>query len=472
MSSDVGVIGLGVMGVNLARNFASRGFAVSVYNMQRDAVDSFLSAYAAEGDFTGTTELAEFVASLKVPRRVLIMVPAGAATDSVIDAVLPLLAADDVLVDGGNAHFEDTRRRESAIRNTGVHFFGVGISGGEEGALKGPSMMAGGDEAGYTVIGPLLEAIAAKFDGESCCAWMGPDGAGHFVKTVHNGIEYADMQFIAETYGILRNLGGLTPREIADVFDMWNRGRLKSYLTEVAVEVLSQLDGSTNTPLIDMMDDAAGQKGTGRWTVEASLVEGSPVTTVAAAVAARALSGQTSIRGAMPQRQMQTDDVDVVRLVEDLEQALWASKVVAYAEGLSLIAAASAKYGWNIDLRRAVSVWRAGCIIRASLLEDLRQALGRQPTLPTLLADPEIAVAVDACDVAWRRVAMLAVRGGVPVPGMLSALSYRDSMSQERQSTVLVQAMRDFFGAHTYRRVDRPGNFHTLWSGNRTEVEI
>ena len=472
MSADVGVIGLGVMGANLSRNFASRGYSVAVYNRNATKTDEFMDNFAAEGSFTASHFIADFVQSLAVPRRVVMMVPAGAATDAVIDEILPLLSPEDVLVDGGNSHYSDTRRREEAIRPTGVRFFGVGISGGEEGALKGPSIMPGGDEAGYKIIGPLLEAIAAKIDGETCCAWMGPDGAGHFVKMVHNGIEYADMQFIAETYDILRNVGGLTPLEIAGVFEQWNNGRLKSYLTEVAQEVLKQVDAKTGKAFLDVVLDRAGQKGTGRWTVETSLEVGAPVTTIGAAVSARALSGQTEIRNAAKTalHGPTAPSVDKTQLVNDLETALWASKVVAYAEGMSLISKASAEYNWNIDPVRAISVWRAGCIIRANLLKDIRDAFEGATNVPSLLVAPGIAPEINAAQPAWRRVVSMAVAAGIPTPGIATALMYVDTIRQDKGSTTMIQGMRDFFGAHTYERVDMPGTFHTLWSGDRTEV--
>ena len=472
MTADVGVIGLGVMGANLSRNFASRGFSVAVYNRHGGKTDEFMEKYAAEGSFVPSHFIADFVQSLAVPRRVVMMVPAGAATDAVIDEILPLLSPDDVLVDGGNSHYADTRRREEAIRPTGVRFFGVGISGGEEGALKGPSIMPGGDEAGYKIIGPLLEAIAAKIDGETCCAWMGPDGAGHFVKMVHNGIEYADMQFIAETYDILRNIGGLSPMQIAAVFEQWNQGRLKSYLTEVAAEVLKQIDAKTGKAFLDVVLDRAGQKGTGRWTVETALEVGSPVTTIAAAVSARALSGQTDIRTAA--RDALTGPtaptVDQQQLVNDLELALWSAKVVAYAEGMSLIAKASAEYNWNIDPVRAISVWRAGCIIRANLLTDIRKAFESAQQVSSLLVAPGIAAEINAAQPAWRRIVALTVNAGIPAPGLSTALTYVDVIRQQRGSTNMIQGMRDFFGAHTYERVDMSGSFHTLWSGDRSEV--
>ncbi len=472
MATDIGVIGMGVMGANLARNFARHGFSVSVYDTNQAQVDRFIEAHAAEGEFAGTLYLQDFVDSLQRPRRILMMVPAGAPTDAAIDELLPLLSPDDVLLDGGNSHFADTRRREEAIRPSGVRFFGVGVSGGEEGALWGPSIMPGGDPEGYQVIGPLLESIAARAGDEPCCAWLGPDGAGHFVKMVHNGIEYADMQFIAETYDLLRNVGGLTPAEIAAVFRAWNAGRLESYLIEIAAEVLAHTDVRTGRAFVDVVLDAAGQKGTGRWTVETALDLGMPAPAIATAVDARALSGQSAIRAAVAAAidGPAIPTVDRQRLIADLEEALWASKVVCYAQGMSLISEASARYDWQIDPATAVSLWRAGCIIRARLLSDIHDAFTADPTIPTLLAHPGIAAGVNDAQDAWRRVVGLSVAAGVPAPGITSALQYVDVMRRPVGSTNVIQGLRDFFGAHTYRRNDVEGVFHTQWSGDRTEV--
>ena len=472
MSTDIGIMGMGVMGANLARNFARHGYSVSVYDRSQAQVDNFVEQYALEGEFAATLYLQDFVDSLVKPRRILMMVPAGAPTDAAIDELLPLLSPGDVLLDGGNSYFGDTRRREDAIRPSGVRFFGVGVSGGEEGALNGPSIMPGGDPEGYAIIGPLLESIAARVDDDPCCAWLGPDGAGHFVKMVHNGIEYADMQFIAETYDVLRHVGGLSPAEVADVFRNWNQGRLGSYLTEIAVEVLAHVDAATGKAFVDIVKDAAGAKGTGRWTVETSLDLAVPVTTIATAVDARALSGQAAIRAAAQGSidAPQLPVVDRAALITDLEEALWASKVVSYSQGMSLIAEASAKYNWQIDPSTAIQLWRGGCIIRAKLLKQIHDAFEQDPQVPTLLAAPGIVEGVNAAQPAWRRVVGLAVASGVPAPGIAAALQYVDVMRQPVGSTNVIQGLRDFFGAHTYKRNDRDGVFHTLWSGDRTEV--
>ncbi|WP_461021490.1 NADP-dependent phosphogluconate dehydrogenase [Thalassiella azotivora] len=464
------------MGANLARNLARHGHRVAVHNRTTARLDELVRVHGAEGTFVAAPDLAALVASLDRPRRIIIMVKAGAATDATIDALVPLLEPGDVVVDGGNAHFEDTRRREAALREVGLHFVGAGISGGEEGALLGPSIMPGGSPESYAALGPLLESIAATVDGDPCCAYIGPDGAGHFVKMVHNGIEYADMQLIAEAYDLLR-AAGLEPARIAEVFREWNTGDLDSFLVEITAEVLDQVDAATGRPLVDVVLDAAEQKGTGRWTVQTALEVGSPVDTIAAAVFARSASGHQRLRavsGGLPGPEPVLDvgaPDDVVALLADVRDALWASKVVAYAQGLDMIASASEAYGWDVDLEAVARIWRAGCIIRARLLERIRQVYSADaPT--TLLTDPEVAADLGRAQDGWRRVVALATTHGVPVPGFSSALAAYDTVRRERLPAALVQGLRDLFGAHTYRRVDRDGVFHTLWSGDRTEVQV
>lgn len=470
--ADVGVVGLAVMGSNLARNLARHGHTVAVYNRTTARTDELVEVHGAEGRFLAAPDLGRFVASLARPRRVIVMVKAGAATDATIDALAPLLEPGDILVDGGNAHFEDTRRREAALRQRGLHFVGAGISGGEEGALLGPSIMPGGSREAYEALGPLLESISATVDGEPCCAYIGPDGAGHFVKMVHNGIEYADMQFIAEAYDLLR-AGGLVPGEIADVFREWNTGDLDSFLVEITAEVLDQVDAATGRPLVDVIADAAEQKGTGRWTVQSALDLGTPVNAIAEAVFARSASGHTALRAAARGLPGPAAGLDADRgsLVSDVRSALWASKVVAYAQGLDQIGAASTAYGWDVDLATVARIWRAGCIIRARLLERIRQVYSSRD-LTSLLVDPEVARDLGEAQDGWRRVVALATSAGVPVPGFAGALAYYDTVRRERLPAALVQGLRDYFGAHTYRRVDREGSFHTLWSGDRSEVTV
>ncbi len=472
-TADIGVTGLAVMGRNLARNFARHGLTVAVHNRSASRVDDLLRENGAEGDFVPSHGLEDFVASLKRPRRVIIMVQAGAPTDAVLDALVPLLEDGDIVVDGGNAFFADTRRRDAALREHGLHFVGTGISGGEEGALHGPSIMPGGSAEAYGALGPVLESIAAEVDGTPCCTHVGPDGAGHFVKMVHNGIEYADMQLIAEAYDLLRQGLDLSPAELADVFDRWNEGDLESFLVEQTARVLRQVDAATGQPLVDVIVDEAEQKGTGRWTVQSALELGVPVSGIAEAVFARALSGHAEQRG--PARHLagpagHVPDGDRDRFVEDVRQALYASKVVAYAQGFDQIEAGSQEYGWDVDRGAMATIWRGGCIIRARFLDRVREAYGRDAELPTLLVDDYFAGVVGDAQDAWRRVVGTAAQLGVPAPGFASALAYYDGLRRERLPAALVQGLRDLFGAHTYARVDREGTFHTLWSGDGSEV--
>ncbi len=468
-TAQVGVIGLAVMGSNLARNFARHGHTVALYNRTQARTDELVKAHGDEGSFVPASSIEEFVAGLERPRRVVIMVKAGGPTDQTIDALVPHLEPGDIVVDGGNAHFEDTRRREAALREHALHFVGAGISGGEEGALNGPSIMPGGSKESYDALGPLLEDIAAKVTDEPCCAYMGPDGAGHFVKMVHNGIEYADMQFIAEAYHLLRG-AGLEPARIAEVFTDWNTGDLESFLIEITAEVLGHVDARTGKPLVDVIVDQAEQKGTGRWTVQTALELGTPVNVIAESVFARSTSGHTSLREAAravltgPDGNAAATD----RLIEDVRAALWSSKVVAYAQGLDQIRAASATYDWNVDVSEVARIWRGGCIIRARLLERIRQEYAAQ-NLTTLLAAPSVAEELNNSQQAWRRVVGTAVEHGIPVPGFSAALAYYDTVRTERLPAALVQGLRDFFGAHTYRRTDAEGSFHTDWSADRTE---
>ncbi|MEV0146970.1 MULTISPECIES: NADP-dependent phosphogluconate dehydrogenase [unclassified Nonomuraea] len=468
--ADIGVTGLATMGRNLARNLARHGYAVAVHNRSTSRTQQLVKEFGGEGTFVAAEELSDFVASLKRPRRAIIMVKAGAGTDAVIDQLAELMEPGDMIVDGGNAHFADTRRREAALREKGIHFVGTGISGGEEGALNGPSIMPGGSTESWDALGPILQDISAKVDGVPCAVHVGPDGAGHFVKMVHNGIEYSDMQLIAESYDLLRQALGATPAELAAVFREWNQGELDSYLIEITAEVLEQVDAATGKPFVDVVVDQAEQKGTGRWTVQSALDLGVPVTGIAEAVFARALSGHPEQRAAA--RGLEGPKLSGVggrELVEDVRQALYASKIVAYAQGFDQMAAASKEYGWDLDLGAMATIWRGGCIIRAKFLDRIRSAYDADPALPTLLADPTFAAALNVAQDAWRRVVTTAVRIGVPTPGFSSALAYYDGLRRDRLPAALVQGLRDFFGAHTYLRVDREGAFHTDWSGDRTE---
>jgi 6-phosphogluconate dehydrogenase len=399
------------------------------------------------------------------------MVNAGAATDAVIDEFAPMLEPGDMIIDGGNAHFKDTRRREAKLRQQQLHFVGMGVSGGEEGALNGPSIMPGGSRESYQALGPMLETIAARVDGTPCCMHIGPDGAGHFVKMVHNGIEYADMQLIAEAYDLLRHAIGLTPAQAAETFRRWNTGRLNSYLIEITAEVLAHTDASTQRPFVDVVLDQAEQKGTGRWTVQDALDLGVPVSGIAEAVFARSLSGHADLRRAS--RQLpgpRPTPTQAVEFADQVEQALYASKLVSYAQGWHMIDVGSREYDWHIDLGGTAVIWRGGCIIRAKFLDRIRAAYQANPDLPTLLADEEFGKDLAAAQDAWREVIATAVRLGIPVPGFSAALSYYDALRAERLPAALIQGLRDFFGAHTYRRTDRDGVFHTLWAQDRAEV--
>ena len=470
--ANIGVVGLAVMGSNLARNLASRaGNTVAVYNRSPERTRLLTTEHPKAG-FVASETIEEFVASLQKPRTAIIMVQAGTGTDAVISRLTALFEPGDIIVDGGNADFQDTIRREKDVRATGVNFVGAGISGGEEGALKGPSIMPGGSVEAYKTLGPILESIAAVVDGVPCVTHIGTDGAGHFVKMIHNGIEYADMQLIAEAYDLLRKVTGHSPAAIADVFTEWNEGDLESYLIEITAEVLRQVDAKTGLPFIDIVLDEAGSKGTGVWTVQNALDLGVPVGGIAEAVFARAVSShpeqRVPVRAAIKAR----PEIAVVghTFQDDVRQALYASKVVAYAQGFDAIIAGAKKYGWTVDKGAIATIWRGGCIIRAQFLNRIVDAYANDPSIESLLADPYFAQAVADGESAWRRGVATAARSGIPVPGFASALSYFDSLASERLPAALVQGQRDFFGAHTYKRVDMPGTFHTLWSGDRSEI--
>ena len=471
--ATIGLTGLAVMGRNLARNIARNGHAIAVHNRTTAKMTALIDEFGDEGDFVGAESLEDFVASIQQPRAIVIMVKAGEPTDAVIDELVPLLDEGDIVVDGGNAHFTDTLRREAALQERGLHFVGMGVSGGEEGALHGPSIMVGGSDDAYDRLGPILESIAAEVDGTPCCAHVGPDAAGHFVKMVHNGIEYADMQLIAESYDLLRSVAGLEPAEIAAVFREWNDGDLESFLIETTAVVLDHTDAATGKPFVDVVKDAAEQKGTGRWTVQSALDLGVPVTGIAEATFARSLSGHTEQRAAARDvfdtdpEGTPLDDRDA--FVDDVRAALYASKVVAYAQGFDQIAAGSEEHDWDIDLGSMATIWRGGCIIRAQFLDRIKEAYAEEPDLTTLLTTPYFADAVrDGAD-AWRRVVATAVGAGVPTPAFSSSLAYFDGLRREHLPAALIQALRDNFGAHTYARVDREGTFHTAWAGDLGE---
>jgi 6-phosphogluconate dehydrogenase len=471
-TADIGVTGLAVMGRNLARNLARHGHVVALHNRSVQRTRSLVAEHGDEGTFVASESLAEFVGSLKSPRAVIVMVKAGEPTDAVIEELTPLLDEGDIVIDCGNAHFADTRRREATWREHGIHFVGCGVSGGEEGALLGPSIMPGGSAQSYQKLGPIFESIAAQVDGTPCCVHVGPDGAGHFVKMVHNGIEYADMQLIAEAYDLLRAGLGAEPPELAEIFRTWNSGDLESFLIEITADVLAHVDDTTGKPFVDIVLDQAEQKGTGRWTVQTALDLGVPITGIAEATFARSLSGhaeqRSAARAALSQESgIQVDDRE--QFIEDVRRALYASKVVAYAQGFDLITAGSAEYGWDVDRGAMATIWRGGCIIRARFLDRIREAYDADPDLPSLLVAPYFADAVRAGVQSWRRVVATAVLGGIPTPAFSSSLAYYDALRRLPLPAALIQGLRDNFGAHTYRRTDRDGSFHVQWAGDKAE---
>jgi 6-phosphogluconate dehydrogenase len=471
--ADIGVTGLAVMGRNLARNLARHGYAVALHNRSPERTRSLVKEHGDEGTFIPSESMPDFVASLERPRAIIVMVQAGPPTDAVINELVPLLDEGDIVVDCGNAHFMDTRRREAALREQDLHFVGCGVSGGEEGALNGPSIMPGGSKESYERLGPIFENIAAQVDGVPCCTHVGPDGAGHFVKMVHNGIEYADMQLIAEAYDLLRSGLREAPAEIGEIFRTWNEGDLDSYLIQITADVLSHVDAETGKPFVDVVLDQAEQKGTGRWTVQSALDLGVPITGIAEATFARSLSGHAEQRQAA--RESFGTDLAPVRyndrdaFVEDVRRALYASKVVAYAQGFDQIGAGSDEYDWTVNRGAMATIWRGGCIIRARFLDRIRTAYDENASLPSLMVAPYFAAAVrDGVD-SWRQVVAQAAAAGIPTPAFSSSLAYFDGLRQERLPAALIQGLRDYFGAHTYRRVDRDGVFHTEWSGDRRE---
>ncbi len=474
-TAQIGVTGLAVMGSNVARNFARHGYTVALHNRSVAKTDALLEEHGSDGNFVRTETVAEFLAALEKPRRVLIMVKAGEATDAVIEELADAMEPGDIIIDGGNALYTDTIRREKAMAERDLHFVGAGISGGEEGALNGPSIMPGGPAESYKSLGPLLEEISAHVDGVPCCTHIGPDGSGHFVKMVHNGIEYSDMQLIGEAYQLLRDGLGKSADEIADVFDEWNESELDSFLVEITAQVLRQKDEKTGKPLVDVILDEAEQKGTGRWTVKSALDLGVPVTGIAEAVFARALSGSVEQRKATTE--LASGDLsgrpdDEKQFIEDVRQALYASKIIAYAQGFNQIQAGSNEYDWSITPGDLATIWRGGCIIRAKFLNRIKEAFDDDPDLPTLIVAPYFRSAIESAIDSWRRVVVAATQLGVPIPGFSSALSYYDALRTERLPAALTQGLRDFFGAHTYGRVDEDHDkkFHTLWSGDHSEV--
>jgi len=471
--ANIGVVGMAVMGSNLARNLASReGNTVAIFNRTYEKTQTVLDEHP-EAEFIPATDYAEFAASLSKPRTAIIMVQAGKGTDAVIDALVEVFEPGDIIVDGGNALFTDTIRREKAVRETGINFVGAGISGGEEGALLGPSIMPGGSAEAWETLGPILKSIAAVVDGEPCVTHVGTDGAGHFVKMIHNGIEYADMQLIGEAYDLIRRGTGKTPAQIADIFAEWNKGELESYLIEITAEVLRQVDAKTGKPLVDVILDQAGSKGTGVWTVQTSLDLGIPVSGIAEAVFARSVSSKPAQREAASALPGPTANPvgDVDGFIEGVRQALYASKVIAYSQGFDAIVAGAEQYGWDIEKGEIAKIWRGGCIIRARFLNRITEAYAENPGLVSLVTAPFFTDVVAKAQDSWRNVVADAAHAGIPAPVFASSLAYYDSLRADRLPAALTQGQRDFFGAHTYKRVDMDGTFHTLWSGDRSEVE-
>jgi 6-phosphogluconate dehydrogenase len=461
--SDIAVVGLGVMGANLALNLADSGNRVTVYNRTATVTDEYMAGEASDKSMVAASTLEDMVATLARPRVVLLMVSAGPPVDYVIADLAPLLDAGDVIIDGGNSLYTDTARRREELAGLGIRFVGAGVSGGEEGARHGPSIMPGGDPEAWPVVEEMLKGIAAKAeDGSPCCEWIGEGGSGHYVKMVHNGIEYGDMQVIAEAYDLMRRGMGMAPADIADVFARWDHGRLRSYLIEITAEILRATEGEE--PLVDRILDAAGQKGTGKWTVIASMESGEPTTLVAEAVYARVVSSDPGRRHRAAT--IYDEPIGPIDLtVDDIEAALYASKIVSYAQGFRLMQAASNENGWGLDLGTIASIWRAGCIIRADFLEDITAAYRATPDLGDLIEAPFFVDALKTALPAWRRVVAAAVGAGIPTPAYASALAYFDGMRSLRLPANLIQAQRDYFGAHTYERTDQPRGtfFHHDW---------
>ncbi|WP_438351542.1 NADP-dependent phosphogluconate dehydrogenase [Paenibacillus sp. FA6] len=463
---EIGVIGLAVMGKNLALNIESRGFSVSVYNRSPEKTHDLLKE-AVGKNLSGSFSVEEFVESLEVPRKILIMVQAGKATDATIEQLLPFLDQGDIIIDGGNAYFPDTVRRSKELEGKGFRFIGAGVSGGEEGALKGPSIMPGGQESAYQLVEPILTAISAKIDGEACSTYIGPDGAGHYVKMVHNGIEYGDMQLICEAYQLLKDVLHLDAKELHEIFTEWNKGELDSYLIEITADIFSKYDSETGKPMVDVILDSAGQKGTGKWTSQSSLDLGVPLSMITESVFSRFLS-------AMKEERVEASKIlngpttepfqgDKAEFIENVRKALFTSKIVSYAQGFAQLRAASDEYEWNLKYGELAKIWRGGCIIRSRFLQNITDAYENNADLKNLLLDPFFKDILENYQGAWRQTISAAVTQGIPVPGFASALAYYDSYRTERLPANLLQAQRDYFGAHTFNRVDKEGSFHFNW---------
>ncbi len=470
MSKQVfGLIGLGVMGQNFIQNVERNGFSAAVYNRSAEITEKFIAGPAAGKNIKPSYTLDEFVGSLESPRKIMLLVKAGAPVDATIQQLVPLLDKGDLIIDGGNSFFTDTERRAKELESQGFNFFGMGVSGGEEGALWGPSLMPGGSRDAYKEVEPIMKAVAAKAeeDGESCVTYIGPGGSGHYVKMVHNGIEYGDMQLIAEAYDLLKQALGLSAQQFHEIFDEWNNGELSSFLIEVTANVFKKVDEESGKPLVDVILDKAGQKGTGKWMSINALDLGSAIPTITAAVDGRILSSQKDERvkaaGILTGPSGKNTEASGQKLIDAVRDALYVSKICSYAQGMSLLKKASGEYDFNLDLGTIARIWRAGCIIRARFLNDITNAYNRNKELPNLLVDGEFQKAINTRQVAWRTVIKTAIDLGVPMPAMSASLAYYDSYRSERLPANLIQAQRDFFGAHTFERIDKPGVFHADW---------
>jgi 6-phosphogluconate dehydrogenase len=464
---DIGLIGLAVMGENLALNLESKGFSVAVFNRTTEVTEKFAAGRGKGKNIRPTRTMEEFVAALKKPRIAMMMVKAGAPVDAVIRQLAPLLEKGDIIIDGGNSLFTDTKRRGEELEGTGIHFVGMGVSGGEEGALKGPSLMPGGSRESWEIIAPIFRKIAAQVDGEPCCRYMGPNGAGHYVKMVHNGIEYGDIQLICEAYAIMKDVLEMQAPELANVFAEWNKGELDSYLIEITSQIFQKIDPDTGEPLVDMILDKAGQKGTGIWTLQSAIRQSVVISTINAAVEARVVSSQKEERVAaskiLPQPRARKFKGNRARFIDAIRDALYASKIVSYAQGMELLRSGSTDYKWNLNLSDIATIWRGGCIIRAKFLNRIVEAYRRDAALHNLLLDRYFTRIIKKAQRNWRVAVSTAIKHGVAVPAFSASLAYFDSYRSARLPANLLQAQRDFFGAHTYERIDKPGVFHTDW---------
>ena len=476
MQSDIGLIGLAVMGENLVLNMESKGFSVAVFNRTTAVTEKFVATRGKGKNIILTKTVEELIGALKSPRKVMMMIKAGNPVDQVIDEVAPLLKKGDVLIDGGNSLFTDTQRRFHDLEGKGIHYVGCGVSGGEEGALKGPSLMPGGSGESYDLIAPIFRTIAAHVDGEPCCRYMGPDGAGHYVKMVHNGIEYGDMQLICEAYSILKNVLGLEAEDLAEIFAKWNQGALESYLIEITASIFRKKDSDTGQPMVDVILDKAGQKGTGLWTLQSALTQSVVISTINAAVEARVISSRKDERVAsskiLPQPKLPKFEGNRDELIQAVRDALYASKIISYAQGMELLGAASSTYKWNLNFGDIATIWRGGCIIRAKFLNRIVEAYGRDANLHNLLLDEYFTDIIARTQHNWRVAVSTAINHGVAAPAFSASLAYFDSYRSARLPANLLQAQRDYFGAHTYERVDKPGIFHTDWIGDQPAQEI